>query len=63
MTARKRNRRAARAAPRPQLGQVFVLRLQSRRSDDGIRALRSILKTLLRAHAWRCLSVEPEARR
>jgi len=41
---------------------VFALRLQSRGGDD-IRALKAILKKLLRPHGWRCLSVEPEARR
>jgi hypothetical protein len=42
--------------PRP----VYVLRLTSLRGDD-IRELRRLLKWLLRAHRWKCLSVEVEA--
>jgi hypothetical protein len=37
---------------------IFVLRLQPLKGVDPLRALRHILKWLLRAHGMRCLSVE-----
>jgi hypothetical protein len=42
-------------APRP----TFILKIRSLRGDD-IRRLRALLKVLLRAHQWRCISVEQE---
>ena len=41
---------------------VYVLRLQSLRGDGSIRALRWILKKLLRQFGWRALSVEEDPR-
>jgi hypothetical protein len=46
---------SARVADRP----VFRLRIASIRGDD-IHKLRRLLKVLLRAHQWRCISVEQE---
>jgi hypothetical protein len=37
---------------------VFVLRLQPLKGVDPLRALRHVLKKLLRAHGMKCLSVE-----
>jgi hypothetical protein len=37
---------------------VFVLQLRPEPRVDAIRALRQALKTLLRRHGLRCLSVE-----
>ncbi len=42
--------------PRP----VFVLRLTPLPGVDAIRALRAVLKTLLRHYGMRCLSVREE---
>jgi hypothetical protein len=39
---------------------IFRLRLQPLPRVDAVKALRAALKTLLRRHQLRCLSVEPE---
>jgi hypothetical protein len=49
------NKRTVAATQAP----VYIVRLRSLRGD-GIRELRAILKTLLRRHAVRCLSIEVE---
>jgi hypothetical protein len=40
---------------------VYVLRLQPLKGVDPLRALRHVLKRLLRAHGMKCLSVEQSA--
>ena len=35
---------------------IFVVRLRAEQGIDGIRALRAVLKSLLRRHGLRCLS-------
>jgi hypothetical protein len=42
---------------------IFVLRLQPLKGVDSLRALRAVLKWLLRAHGMKCISIEREARR
>lgn len=42
--------------PRP----VFVLRLKALPGTDAYRELRLVLKRLLRAHGFRCLTVREE---
>ena len=37
---------------------VFVLRLQTQKNVNAVRALRHVLKKLLRTHGMKCLSVE-----
>jgi hypothetical protein len=37
---------------------TFVLRLQPVPGTDGVRAMRWVLKTLLRKHGLRCVSIE-----
>jgi hypothetical protein len=39
--------------PRP----IFTLQIEGKPGTDGIRALRWLLKTLLRQHGFRCLDV------
>jgi hypothetical protein len=39
---------------------VFVLRLRPEKNIDPIRALRNVLKRLLRNHGMRAVSVEEE---
>jgi hypothetical protein len=39
---------------------TFLLRLQPLKGVDPIRALRHVLKRLLRNHGMRCLSAEEE---
>jgi hypothetical protein len=46
-----------RATRRP----TFVLRLRGESGVDDIRALRAILKVLLRKYRWRCVSIRPES--
>jgi hypothetical protein len=40
---------------------IFVLRLRPEKGVDPINALRHVLKTLLRRHGMRCVSVDEEA--
>jgi hypothetical protein len=40
---------------------VYVLRLQPLKGVDPLRALRHVLKRLLRAYGMRCISVEQSA--
>ena len=40
---------------------IFVLRLCGEPGVDDIRALRAILKVLLRKYRWRCVSIGPES--
>ena len=51
---------AARGRAFPQFPPVFVLRLVPLRGTDPIRALRGALKTLLRCHGLRCVSVRQD---
>lgn len=44
------------ARPRP----VFILRLQPKAGVDTARAIRAILKVLLRRHGLRCLGLTEE---
>jgi hypothetical protein len=39
---------------------TFLLRLQPLKGVDPIRALRNVLKRLLRNHGMRCLSIDEE---
>jgi hypothetical protein len=41
---------------------IYVLRVRFLRGSNEVGRLRAILKMLLRQHAVRCLSIEPEAR-
>jgi len=43
-------------APRP----IFVLRLQPLKGTDAIKALRWVLKRLLRQHGMKAISLEQE---
>ena len=45
-------------------GRIFVLRLRALQPDDGAtyRALRQLLKRILRQDQFRCLTVEEENR-
>jgi hypothetical protein len=49
------------AAAAPQASPIYMIRLRPERGD-GIRALRAILKTLLRRYGIRALSIEEERR-
>jgi hypothetical protein len=40
---------------------VYVVRLRARPGDGGVRALRQLLKVLLRHHQLRCVSVREES--
>jgi hypothetical protein len=51
---------AARGRTSPQFPPVFVLRLTPLPGVDAIRALRAALKTLLRCHGLRCVSVRQD---
>ena len=42
-------------------GSTFVLRLRGEPGADDIRALRAILKVLLRKYRWSCVSIGPES--
>ncbi len=41
-------------------GPIYVIRLQGKPGAAGIRALRAILKALLRRHKLRCISIGEE---
>jgi hypothetical protein len=47
-------RRPAEPTPR---GPIFVLRIEGRPGGDGIRALRLLLKTLLRRYGFRAVDL------
>ena len=44
----------------PPLQVIFVLRLTLLPGVDGIKALRAALKTLLRRHGLRCISIKQD---
>jgi hypothetical protein len=45
------------ARERPEPRSTFVLKIEGRPGAAGIRALRWLLKTLLRRHGFRCVEV------
>jgi hypothetical protein len=55
-----RSQAASEATPRRAGGTVYLLRLQVRPDVDDIRALRWLLKKLLRQNGFRCVTVRRE---